>query len=284
MTNTICEDQLKEYYDIALDLVIKCGPIFVEGYNKSKKEVMVKSDFFDFVTVYDRQIEEKLTKGLLEAFPESLFIGEEALAGAKELPELTDAPTWIIDPIDGTTNYIHRFPHCGISVALAINKQLVVGIIYNPATNELFTSRRGYGAYLNGEPIQVSGATALSSSVIGHEITLINVASWRDKNIKRVYKLGSVAAGTRCLATAALSLAYVAKGTLDTYHVDNLKPWDVAAGVLLVREAGGVVHDTSGSEFNVMNPNLVAAGKDSLAQEVIQLIKEADQINDYTFT
>jgi len=89
---------------------------------------------------------------------------------------------------------------------------------------------------------------------------------------------------TRCLATAALSLAYVAKGTLDTYHVDDLKPWDVAAGVLLVREAGGIVHDTNGSEFNVMQPNLVAAGKDSLAQEVIQLIKEADQINDYTFT
>jgi len=161
MTNTICEKQLKEYYDIALDLVIKCGPIFVEGYNKSKKEVMVKSDFYDFVTVYDRQIEEKLNKGLLEAFPESLFICEEALAGAKQLPELTDAPTWIIDPIDGTTNYIHRFPHSGISVALAMNKQLVVGIIYNPAANELFTSRKGFGSYLNGEPIQVSGATAV---------------------------------------------------------------------------------------------------------------------------
>ncbi|KAL7731894.1 hypothetical protein ACLKA6_017467 [Drosophila palustris] len=284
MTSTICEIKLQEYYDVALDLVIKCGPIFEEGYNKSKKEVMVKSDFFDFVTVYDRQIEEKLTEGLSKAFPESRFIGEESLSGAKELPVLTDAPTWIIDPIDGTTNYIHRFPHCCISVALTINKQLAVGIIYNPAANELYTSRKGHGAYLNGQPIQVSGATTLSNSVVGHEITLINVPSWRDKNIKRVYKLGSVAAGTRCLATAALSLAYVAKGTLGTYHVDNLKPWDVAAGALLIREAGGVVYATNGSEFNVMRPNLVAAGTDSLAQEVIQLIKEADQINDYTFT
>lgn len=89
---------------------------------------------------------------------------------------------------------------------------------------------------------------------------------------------------TRCLASAALSLAYVAKGTLDTYQVDYLKPWDVAAGVLLVREAGGVVHNTNGSEFNVMKPNLVAASKDSLAQEVIELIKLADQLNDYKFT
>ncbi|XP_034110075.1 inositol monophosphatase ttx-7-like [Drosophila albomicans] len=284
MMKQYSEEKLKEYHDIAVDLVKECGPIFEEGYNKSKKEVMVKSDFFDFVTVYDRQIEEKLTAGLSKAFPESRFIGEESLAGSKELPELTDAPTWIIDPIDGTTNYIHRFPHCGISVALAINKELVVGIIYNPAANELYTSRKGHGAYLNGQNIRVSGATMLSNSVIGHEITLINVAAWRDKNIKRVYKLGAVAAGTRCLATAALSLAYVAKGTLDTYHVDNLKPWDVAAGVLLVREAGGVVYQTNGSEFNVMQPNLVAAGQDALAQQVMQLIREADKIDEYRFT
>jgi len=162
MTCTISETKLKVYYDVALDLVIKCGPIFEEGYNKNKKEVMVKSDFYDFVTVYDRQIEQKLTEGLLKAFPESRFIGEESLAESKEMPELTDAPTWIIDPIDGTTNYIHRFPHCGISVALAVNKQMVVGIIYNPAANELYTSRKGHGAYLNGQPIQVSGATTVS--------------------------------------------------------------------------------------------------------------------------
>lgn len=164
----ISEAQLKKYYDVALDLVIKCGPIFEEGYNKVKKNVMVKSDFFDFVTVYDRQIEEQLTEGLSKAFPEARFIGEESLAETKELPELTDAPTWIIDPIDGTTNYIHRFPHCGISVALAVNKQLLVGIIYNPAANELYTSRKGHGAYLNGKRIQVSGATTVRIAQISH--------------------------------------------------------------------------------------------------------------------
>ncbi|TDG43401.1 hypothetical protein AWZ03_010171 [Drosophila navojoa] len=278
------ETKIKEYYDVAVDLVTKCGPIFMEGYNKSKKEIMVKEAFFDFVTVYDQQIEEKLTENLLKAFPESVFIGEETLADKKKLPELTDAPTWIIDPIDGTTNYIHRLPHCGISVALAIDKELVIGIIYNPVDNELYSTRKGHGAFLNGEPIQVTGATEMSNAVVGLEITLINVPQLRDRCLKRAYKLGSVAAGTRCLASAALSLAYVAKGTLDVYHVDYLKPWDVAAGVLLVREAGGVVHNTNGSAFNIMKPNLVAAGTESLAQAAIQLIEQADHIKDYKFT
>lgn len=161
MTSTLCEKKLKEYHDVAVDLVTQCGPIFEEGYNKTNKEVTVKAAFFDFVTVYDRQIEDKLTEGLLKAFPESRFIGEESLAGVKQLPELTNAPTWIIDPIDGTTNYIHRIPHCGISVALAVDRELVVGIIYNPAANEMFTTQKGHGAFLNGKPIQVSGATTV---------------------------------------------------------------------------------------------------------------------------
>lgn len=161
MTSTLSEEKLKEYHDVAVDLVIQCGPIFEEGYNKTNKEVMVKAAFFDFVTVYDRQIEQKLSEGLLKAFPESRFIGEESLAGVKQLPELTNAPTWIIDPIDGTTNYIHRLPHCGISVALAVDRELVVGIIYNPAANEMFTTQKGHGAFLNGERIQVSAATTV---------------------------------------------------------------------------------------------------------------------------
>lgn len=159
-TSTLSKEKLKEYHDVAVDLVTQCGSIFMEGYHKNNKEVSVKTSFYDFVTVYDRRIEEKLFEGLLKSFPESIFIGEESLAGVK-LPELTDAPTWIIDPIDGTTNYIHRLPHCGISVALAVNKELVVGIIYDPVGNELFTSMKGNGTFLNGKSIQVSSTTTV---------------------------------------------------------------------------------------------------------------------------
>lgn len=130
----------------------------MEGFQKPKTDYEVKSAFYDLVTVYDKQIEATLTDGLLKTFPESKIIGEEAMANAKTPPELTDAPTWIIDPIDGTNNYVRKIPHCCISVGLAINKELVLGIVYNPSANELYSAWQGHGAYLNGQPIEVSNA------------------------------------------------------------------------------------------------------------------------------
>lgn len=150
------KEELQKYYDVALDLVMKCGPIMREGYEKTESNFEVKSAFYDLVTVYDKQIEDILISGLQEKFPQSKVIGEEESAANKRLSELTDAPTWIIDPIDGTTNFINRIPHCCISVGLAINKELVVGVVYNPIANEMYSAFKGHGAYLNGKPIQVS--------------------------------------------------------------------------------------------------------------------------------
>jgi len=161
MSSPVSESKLKEYYDVAMKLVLKCGPLMQEGYQKPKTDYKVKADFYDLVTVYDKQIEDILTEGLVAAFPESLIIGEEESAASHRQAELTDAPTWIIDPIDGTTNFIHRIPHCCISVGLAINKELVVGIIYNPPANELFSAYKGHGAYLNGQPIHTSKVTTV---------------------------------------------------------------------------------------------------------------------------
>lgn len=156
MSSTPSKEDLKKYYDAALKLVMKCGPIMREGYLKTESTYEVKSEFYDLVTVYDKQIEDLLIKGLQAEFPESKVIGEEESAANKRLSELTDAPTWIIDPIDGTTNFINRIPHCCISVGLTINKELVVGIVYNPIANELYSAWKGHGAYLNGQPIEVS--------------------------------------------------------------------------------------------------------------------------------
>jgi len=158
MSYRIGEEKLEVYYQVSLELVRKCGPLFLEGFQKPKTDYEVKSAFYDLVTVYDKQIEATLTDGLLKTFPESKIIGEEAMANAKTPPELTDAPTWIIDPIDGTNNYVRKIPHCCISVGLAINKELVLGIVYNPSANELYSAWQGHGAYLNGQPIEVSNA------------------------------------------------------------------------------------------------------------------------------
>ncbi|EDW80161.1 uncharacterized protein Dwil_GK24473 [Drosophila willistoni] len=277
------EAKLKEYYDVALDLVKKCGPLMQEGYEKKKTDYKVKADFYDLVTVYDKQIEDLLTEGLLKAFPESLIIGEEESAESHREAVLTDAPTWIIDPIDGTTNFIHRIPHCCISVGLAINKELVAGIIYNPPLNELFSAWKGNGAFLNGQRIETSKVTTISQAVVAYEISLIHAARVRDKNIKRLYKLGSNATGTRCFGSAALTLCYVATGQCDAYHVEDLKPWDLAAGAIILTEAGGTICHTKGGKFDVMKPDCVCSATPELAKNVIALIEEANQITEYTF-
>ncbi|KAM8708698.1 hypothetical protein ACLKA7_015634 [Drosophila subpalustris] len=284
MSNSpISESKLKEYYEVALDLVQKCGPLLMEGYTKPKTDYKVKADFYDLVTVYDKQIEDTLIQGLQAAFPESLIIGEEESAASQRQAELTDAPTWIIDPIDGTTNFIHRIPHCCISVGLTINKELVVGIIYNPPANELFSAWKGHGAYLNGQRIHTSKITKINQAVVAYEISLIHAAPVRDKNLKRIYKLGSNATATRSFGSAALALCYVATAQCDLYHVEDLKPWDIAAGAVILTEAGGCIYHTKGGKFNVMKPDLVCAATEELAKNAMSLIEEADQITEYTF-
>ncbi|XP_030387347.1 inositol monophosphatase 2-like [Scaptodrosophila lebanonensis] len=158
MTYNYTEKELKTYYDVALEQVNKCGQIFMEGYRKSKLDAKVKDAYWDFVTVYDVQIEQTLCQSLKAAFPESIFIGEEETSSTKNKMKLTDAPTWILDPIDGTTNFMHKLPFSAISLALTINKQLVMGVVYNPAANELYSAWKANGAYLNGQRIHVSGA------------------------------------------------------------------------------------------------------------------------------
>lgn len=152
------ETQLEKYYNVAMNLVLKCGPLVREGYEK-QSDYKVKSAFYDLVTVYDKQIEDLLIDGLTKEFPESKFIGEEESAESHREAELTDDPTWIIDPIDGTTNFIHKIPHCCISVGLTIGKQLMVGIVFNPIANEMYSAYKGHGAFLNGEPMHVSKCT-----------------------------------------------------------------------------------------------------------------------------
>ncbi|XP_075163396.1 uncharacterized protein LOC142236030 [Haematobia irritans] len=277
----LAEEQLKKYYDVAINLVTKCGHLMREGYNKTESNFQVKSAFYDLVTVYDKQIEEILINGFQNEFPESKIIGEEESAAKNFTATLTDDPTWIIDPIDGTTNFINKIPLCCISVGLAINKELVVGIVYNPIMNEMFSARKGHGAYLNGEPIHVSKVTSISNAVVGLEVSLIHVAAVRDKNVKRLCKLASNATGTRGIGCAALTLCYVASGRFQCFHVEDLQPWDIAGGAVILTEAGGVIRHTSGMTFNIMKPDLICACTEDLLKDMQKLIEEADQIKEY---
>lgn len=193
------------------------------------------------------------------------------------MQELTNAPTWIIDPIDGTINFVHRLNFVVISIALTINKELELGIIYNPCLNEFFTTRRGHGAFLNGERMSVNKVTNMQKALLAHEISLASLPRTFEKNIERVKAFVTKAIGIRALGSAALTMAYIAQGTIDAYNVEDLKPWDIAAGALLVQEAGGVVMDKSGGTYNIMKPDIIVAGTNELAQQVLKIITEIDE-------
>ncbi|XP_015603774.1 inositol monophosphatase 1 [Cephus cinctus] len=267
--------ELDRYYEFVMKLTMESAKVIRDAF-QGGKNIETKAGDWDLVTQYDRKVEEILIAGLAKEFPNHKFIGEETVSSNNFLPPLTDAPTWIIDPIDGTTNFVHSFPHTCISIALAINKQLELGIVYNPILEQMFTARRGRGAFLNGKPIVSSNVQELGSSLVCIEASYATIPEIRDVILGRLEAFVSIAHGIRTLGSAALTLCHVAMGAAEAYHTDNLMPWDVAAGVLIIREAGGVVIDTSGGEFNVMNPKVLAVGNHKLAQELVKLIKHAD--------
>ncbi|XP_033227564.1 inositol monophosphatase 1-like [Belonocnema kinseyi] len=272
---TAQEFNLGHCYDFVMKLVVESSKV-IRNAIQGGKTIDTKLGDWDLVTEYDRQVEEILISGLSTEFPNHKFIGEETVSSTNFLPELTDAPTWIIDPIDGTTNFIHSFPHTCISVGLAVNKELEIGIVYNPVLEQMFTARRGRGAFLNGKRIQSSNCQDLAQSLICIEASYATMEDIRDTILGRLEAFVTIAHGIRTLGSAALTLCYVAMGATDVYHSDNLYPWDVAAGVLIIREAGGVVIDTNGGEFNMMKPRVLAVSNHKLGQDVVKLIKHAD--------
>ncbi|XP_031828677.1 inositol monophosphatase 1-like [Nomia melanderi] len=271
----ISNEELDHCYDFVLTLTAEAGKIIRDAIQGSKK-IETKAGDWDLVTQYDKKVEDILINSIAKEFPKHKFIGEETVSSTNSLPELTDEPTWIIDPIDGTTNFVHSFPFTCVSIALSVNKQLEIGIVYNPVLEQLFTARKGHGAFLNGKPIQTSKTEQLEHSLLCLEASYATIEGIRDTVLGRVEAFVSVAHGIRTMGSAALTLCYVAMGAAEAYHTDNLMPWDVAAGVLIIREAGGVVIDTNGGEFNVTSPKVIAAGNHKLAAELVKLIKKAD--------
>lgn len=199
------------------------------------------------------------------------FIGEET---SSELCELTNNPTWIIDPIDGTTNFIHSIPLIAINIALVVNKEIIMGITYNPISNEMYTAKKGEGAFLNGSRLQVSSEINIENSIIGDEVcNMAAIEYCRDKCINRFRNVVSNSKGVRSIGCAAISMAYVALGAFDGYFIEGVKPWDIAPGVILIREAGGYVGGLKGGEYDIMHPDITTAGTKELYNQIVDLIK-----------
>jgi myo-inositol-1(or 4)-monophosphatase len=223
----------------------------------------------EFVSTADLRAERTLKTELKKARPAYAMLFEESGAAAGSDPR----HRWIVDPLDGTTNFLHGIPHFAISIALERDGEIVAGVIYEPLRDEMYWAEKGAGAYVNDRRLRVSARRQLAESVIG---TGMPYRTHRDQ-AGYLATLGSVMAGTsgvRRMGSAALDLAYVAAGRYDGYWEFGTSPWDIAAGILVVREAGGYVSDMAGGHDMMSSGNLVAANS-HLHLPLAALIKEA---------
>ena len=206
----------------------------------------------DFVSQTDIEAERAVLDVLTHAYPEHGVLAEES--GLQEGSEYT----WVIDPLDGTTNFLHGFPMFAVSVAAMRNGIIEHGVVYDPLRDEMFTASRGEGAQLNGKRLRVSSTRQLTPALLGTGFPSRDL-SIMEPWMRSFQSLVPKTAGIRRAGAAALDLAYVAAGRLDGFWEFGLKPWDVAAGALLIREAGGLISDVSGEQGFIESGNLVAA-------------------------
>jgi myo-inositol-1(or 4)-monophosphatase len=220
----------------------------------------------EFVSEVDHAAEAAIVETLLGAYPEHAILAEER--GAQGHSDFV----WIVDPLDGTTNFLHGFPQYSVSIALAIRGVLSVAVVFDPTRNELFTANRGRGAFLNERRIRVSRRTRLADSLIGTGFPFRDF-SFTEQYLKIFGDLLPKTAGLRRPGSAALDLAYVAAGRYDGFFEAGLKPWDMAAGALLIQEAGGLIADFDGEEGYLDSGNVVGGNPKVFAQllQVIQM-------------
>ena len=221
----------------------------------------------NFVSAADRRAEEILRAELMKARPGYGFLGEES--GLTAGPDKTH--TWVVDPLDGTTNFLHGIPHFAISIALVRDGKPVAALIHNPANDEFFTAEHGKGAFLDDRRIRVAARKQLAEAVVCCALPHHgrgDLALFR----KEMGVIQDKVAGLRRFGAAALDLAYIAAGRFDAYWERGLAPWDFAAGVLLVREAGGYVTDLEGKE-RTMEAGDIIAGNETMHRQMLELLR-----------
>ncbi len=216
----------------------------------------------DLVTEADLAAQEVIRDCLLGEFPEHGFLGEEGNSvGGKQ------GWTWIVDPLDGTTNYVHGLPAYCVSIALAYQGKLQVGTVFDPVANECFSALAGRGAFLNGNPIRGSAQTRLDRALVA--VSFPPQLRLDSPQIRDFIAVMLEAQAIRRMGSSALNLAYLANGRYDAFWATETKAWDVAAGVLLVREAGGIVTGLHGAEFDLEEPRVIATASPELHKALL---------------
>lgn len=223
----------------------------------------------DFVTEVDRQTEQEIISVLRKAFPNHSILAEES--GTTDARDNSDEYQWVIDPLDGTTNYLHGFPQFAVSIALKHKGVLDQAVVYDPISQELYTASKGVGAMLNSRRLRVTKRTSLEGALLGTGFPF-RQQEYLDTYLEMFKALHHDTAGIRRAGSAALDLAYVAAGRLDGFWEIGLSEWDMAAGALLIKEAGGMVTDFGGGEDYLKTGNVVA-GTPKILQAILKTIQ-----------
>uniref|UniRef100_A0A8B9KKQ1 Inositol-1-monophosphatase n=1 Tax=Astyanax mexicanus TaxID=7994 RepID=A0A8B9KKQ1_ASTMX len=265
-------DPWQECMDYCIDVTKEARKMICEALQRDKS-IVEKSSPVDLVTETDQKVEELIISSIKKKYPTHSFIGEESVAaGAPSI--LTDDPTWIIDPIDGTTNFVHRFPFVSVSIGFTVNKQIEFGIVYSCLEDKMYTARKGKGAFCNGVPIKVSEQQDITKSLV---LTEIGFKKDPENFRTMISNMGSILSipvhGIRAPGSAAVNMCLVASGAADAYYHIGIHCWDMAGGAAIVREAGGVIMDITGTEFDLMSRRLITASSRSIAECIAKKIK-----------
>ena len=264
--------------ELAIDAARHAGALLRERL-RQPRNVQFKGTV-DLVTDSDQASEALIAQRIQAAFPEHRLIGEEGARGAGPGPDTPDASTsatdpsrfgWVVDPLDGTTNYAHGYPHFAVSIGLECDGTVILGVVYDPMRDELFVAERGGGATLNGAPIAVSGQNDLLRSLLatGFPYDLTR----RQESDALWLALNGACQGVRRDGSAALNLCYVACGRVDAFWERPLQPWDMAAGAVIIQEAGGSVTNYRGGDWDPYQREIIASNG-AMHPTMLEVVKE----------
>lgn len=240
------------YLSVAVDFARQAGKVQMDHLGRVK--TIEYKGRINLVTEVDKMCEKLIYDGLHTAFPTHDVLGEEGIATRRE-----SEFRWIVDPLDGTTNYTHQFPFFGVSIALEHKGEITCAVVFDPIREEMFAAEKGKGTTLNGEPVRVSGAAGLKDSLLATGFAYSVHEEGRPDNLDHFANFIKTALAIRRPGAAAIDLAYVACGRLDGFWELFLKPWDIAAGKLLIEEAGGRVTGFNGSPIDIYGTEILAS-------------------------
>jgi myo-inositol-1(or 4)-monophosphatase len=256
--------------DTLIPILKNAGKIILSSDCEENYDIDVKAGDANFVTVFDVKVQDFIINSIKMQIPDAVFIAEEK---ENDKESLESEHCFIIDPIDGTTNFIHKYKQSSISLAMFSHGKATIGIVYNPYLDEMFTAVAGRGAYLNGKPIKVSDRN-LSDTILGFGTSPYYRNELGEKTLKLMYDIFMHCGDLRRTGSAAIDLANLAAGRIDAFFEFRLSPWDIAAGYLLITEAGGKITDMNGNDIDFSAPSSVIASNKRVYNEILEFTKK----------